>query len=196
MCGGNAGRRRPRASPSGLSPRVRGKQPREPREGDAVRSIPACAGETPVHPQQPTFLGVYPRVCGGNAARRWSPPPIGGLSPRVRGKPRRYHQLQRRRGSIPACAGETGGVGEKGSGSGVYPRVCGGNGDGRLSTGDGRGLSPRVRGKPSLKTNLAGLPGSIPACAGETGRRPGPCPATAVYPRVCGLSPRVRGKPP
>ena len=49
----------------GLSPRVRGNQPKESRNGRTERSIPACAGE----PYE-GFLGVfleevYPRVCGG-----------------------------------------------------------------------------------------------------------------------------------
>ena len=71
------------------------------------------------------------------------------------------------------------------------------------------GLSPRVRGKLGWPGGSAPLARSIPACAGEAGRRGGWGVGGQVYPRVCGgstakgamaaakqgLSPRVRGKP-
>ena len=73
----------------GLSPRVRGNLSSWSRATEAEGSIPACAGEPAL---QPVVLGggeVYPRVCGGT-------PDVGkdfmlasGLSPRVRGNPRR-----------------------------------------------------------------------------------------------------------
>ena len=69
------------------------------------------------------------------------------------------------------------------------------------------GLSPRVRGNPAPVPHHHDVRGSIPACAGEPGRRASAGGACAVYPRVCGgtrrderpmenatgLSPRVRG---
>ena len=71
------------------------------------------------------------------------------------------------------------------------------------------GLSPRVRGKPFFDEWAGVVGGSIPACAGEAGRRLACGVIGWVYPRVCGgsgpaiiftspaggLSPRVRGKP-
>ena len=115
----------------GLSPRVRGNRSR--------------------YDVSPWGLWVYPRVCGGTFR---SGNTIGagvGLSPRVRGNPNVCSDLEARRGSIPACAGEPG-IGS----CGFY---------------DEKGLSPRVRGNPANPyTHGAGL-GSIPACAGE----PKPC---------------------
>ena len=69
------------------------------------------------------------------------------------------------------------------------------------------GLSPRVRGNQRQRPHPRRHRGSIPACAGEPGIRPGSGCGPWVYPRVCGgtawrivrrpavpgLSPRVRG---
>ena len=112
-----------------------------------------------------------------------------GLSPRVRGSRGTERGAKGLRGSIPACAGEPPARECPRSGTGVYPRVCGGS--------------------PADRLAAHRYTGSIPACAGE------PCSPTwrtgveRVYPRVCGgacvrasskftrrgLSPRVRGSP-
>ena len=110
-------------------------------------------------------------------------------------------------GSIPACAGEPT-IGEVVHGfQRVYPRVCGGTIIPLWMELIPVGLSPRVRGN-LIRSLLYGAPGgSIPACAGEPGRRLAIRQASWVYPRVCGgtahtstnnqpstgLSPRVRG---
>ena len=70
-----------------------------------------------------------------------------------------------------------------------------------------KGLSPRVRGNHRAVCGQRGVPGSIPACAGEPHRQHSRARLDPVYPRVCGgtirslqncpcmlgLSPRVRG---
>ena len=91
---------------AGLSPRVRGN-----REGDVPRnllprSIPACAGEPRSCPALATWKRVYPRVCGGTVGDVGDQDAFAGLSPRVRGNPGQPPRQARRRGSIPACAGE------------------------------------------------------------------------------------------
>ena len=72
----------------------------------------------------------------------------GGLSPRVRGNPlyapERLNDLR----SIPACAGEPGGIPATVPVWRVYPRVCGGTIALNWEAQDGGGLSPRVRGNP------------------------------------------------
>ena len=189
---------------------MRGKQRHGIRGIAQVRSIPACAGETRHQAWWRTSFAVYPRVCGGNA-RTWEEDVVAlGLSPRVRGKRGLDRLGHSRRGSIPACAGETRpGCGTLPSAA-VYPRVCGGNAlndDPLLKPG---GLSPRVRGKRNTIRARCRLSGSIPACAGETGYDDLRRRDNQVYPRVCGgncrrelldvqnhgLSPRVRGKLP
>ncbi len=111
-------------------------------------------------------------------------------------------------GSIPACAGETDGVGIRRNLIGVYPRLCGGNSGYIDPDQGGKGLSPLVRGKLMYSQNLINSCGSIPACAGETRWASRWPTKMRVYPRLCGgnttihsqesgflgLSPLVRGK--
>ena len=137
----------------------------------------------------------------------WKLTPMGGLSPRVRGNLPWLPSRRRYAGSIPARAGEPSSMTPETYPMAVYPRACGGtysiSATGQLSNG----LSPRVRGNHLAHLQHVGVPGSIPARAGEPpgpprcGRWPG------VYPRACGgtpaerwkryrrvgLSPRVRG---
>ena len=135
-------------------------------------------------------MKVYPRVCGGTVLLRLQP--FAG------------------EGSIPACAGEPIWRDSTRYGHRVYPRVCGGtvSADARLPPR--RGLSPRVRGNRQITPQRSTTVGSIPACAGEPGKRCGAARNSKVYPRVCGgtnysqytgyesggLSPRVRGNRP
>ena len=73
-----------------------------------------------------------------------------GLSPRVRGNRRR-----------DICGGRSDGERE------VYPRVCGGTSASVPPDNVVSGLSPRVRGNRVTIQSRTGIPGSIPACAGE-----------------------------
>ena len=72
------------------------------------RSIPACAGEPPSTSGTAPAPAVYPRVCGGTAARAVIRVRQAGLSPRVRGNPADGDFADDRHRSIPACAGEPG----------------------------------------------------------------------------------------
>ena len=152
---------------------------------------------------------VYPRVCGGTAAKMPPTTYYDGLSPRVRGNRPFTPPLNLPLRSIPACAGEPKPGRLRVTRSSVYPRVCGGTclmGHHQYSMG---GLSPRVRGNPRGRTGGFAGGGSIPACAGEPSRRSCARVPGEVYPRVCGgtkpswavfmssygLSPRVRGNP-
>ena len=128
-------------------------------------------------------------MCGGTRGGWHHNDLCEGLSPRVRGNPRRKRRLLALERSIPACAGEP---------TSASPPLF------------RRGLSPRVRGNHNRQLAKATKNRSIPACAGEpqpSGRSPR---CTRVYPRVCGgtlrigcvefrdrgLSPRVRGNHP
>ena len=116
---------------------------------------------------------------------------------------------ERRRRSIPACAGEPPTAQSWTRQTAVYPRVCGGTTLEAAVGGGVHGLSPRVRGNlPPCRTE-SHREGSIPACAGEPPPSAAADGAAPVYPRVCGgtviyigepkddwgLSPRVRGNP-
>ena len=87
--------------------------------------------------------------------------------------------------------------------------MCGGTWGQFFLVHDVTGLSPRVRGNPAAHPDTRRARRSIPACAGEPGRRARSSRQRGVYPRVCGgtvrpirfeapsggLSPRVRGNP-
>ena len=171
------------------------------------RSIPACAGEPSPTTTRPTRSMVYPRVCGGTEPPAPEPPPIMGLSPRVRGNQKAPLSARAMSGSIPACAGEPCTGTPPPPPPTVYPRVCGGTGDCSPSKKSPPGLSPRVRGNHRLGQPPVADRRSIPACAGEPQTPLRWRDDIRVYPRVCGgtskiiaaqecaggLSPRVRG---
>ena len=109
--------------------------------------------------------------------------------------------------SIPACAGEPARDEHARAFARVDPRVCGGAAEGRQMSYGFMGRSPRVRGSRSHTKTYSFSAGSIPACAGEPGRRARGRLNGGVDPRVCGgaveifgrsgtqmgRSPRVRG---
>ena len=209
VCGGTRRRSSRRCAKWGLSPRVRGNPLHVGAVIHAVGSIPACAGEPQHNKAVAHWYKVYPRVCGGTAGVKDGLTGDGGLSPRVRGNLLARALGAFRQGSIPACAGEPGGLRDKDTDAVVYPRVCGGTGYGVKHGLPGVGLSPRVRGNRQGGPVQRLREGSIPACAGEPPCLPVPASPAAVYPRVCGgtrltpapartlrgLSPRVRGNP-
>ena len=188
-CGGTDPKETKPYSLKGLSPRMRGNQGARPLQVNALRSIPAGAGE-PLPASVPRRRAeVYPRGCGGTRLSRSTAVAVSGLSPRVRGNRVGSDHPDERPGSIPAGAGEPIRQGRRGICSEVYPRGCGGTPGGPAASQSCRGLSPRVRGNPRKER----------VCRG----------CSWVYPRGCGgtqsiekygviepgLSPRVRGNP-
>ena len=167
MCGGTALPLAMVNNSGGLSPRVRGNLGRIRKVGNQGRSIPACAGEPDCRRDCRRSSAVYPRVCGGTRAGRGLVLMNPGLSPRVRGNPRRTISTAPATRSIPACAGEPVRPCAAQFRPRVYPRVCGGTGNALNVTGNGNGLSPRVRGNQKFWVEGGGALRSIPACAGE-----------------------------
>ena len=173
----------------------------------ALRSIPACAGEPAIFLLPMIATGVYPRVCGGTRCGGAVYAPGSGLSPRVRGNRITVNEVRLGTGSIPACAGEPESGLQRRLQARVYPRVCGGTNHPGAGWPDIQGLSPRVRGNRTAGSASADGPRSIPACAGEPSYMAQYDIQDRVYPRVCGgtydgnitnckelgLSPRVRG---
>ena len=135
---------------------------------------------------------------------------IVGLSPPVRGSPKRPVTLSTSSRSIPARAGEPRSRTSPRDTHWVYPRPCGGaTSRARLPT-HRKGLSPPVRGSLEALRRVRRDRGSIPARAGEPSPPPRLKRWKGVYPRPCGgasannmnarrcngLSPPVRGSPP
>ena len=207
VCGGTVGHIGQRRCPLGLSPRMRGNRPRGSKSGEERGSIPAYAGEPNLTYGRKRPSTVYPRVCGGTRLAASVRLAACGLSPRMRGNLVQSGVAQVEQGSIPAYAGEPNAGSGPGTGSRVYPRVCGGTAVGKLLQHYGGGLSPRMRGNPPHSPSFCPKGRSIPAYAGEP--PDGVCSecAPGVYPRVCGgtrvirlpsvvrrgLSPRMRG---
>ena len=199
----------PNSPSKGLSPRVRGNPGGFDRRHARSGSIPACTGEPGKKNASFLSLGVYPRVYGGTTLVQKTWPRSKGLSPRVRGNPRRARREVWLGRSIPACTGEPVRVPEHQHDGQVYPRVYGGTAERVYPARQGYGLSPRVRGNRPKPRRGDDKGGSIPACTGEPLRCSGACNAAGVYPRVYGgtitestkndfeegLSPRVRGNP-
>ena len=196
-------------TPTGPSPRVRGSR-HDVRAGPVDRgSIPACAGKPEPALRRAALDRVHPRVCGEASTMACRALSAAGPSPRVRGSQEWGLGVQRRVGSIPACAGKPGRATSPPFPSGVHPRVCGEAG---FRTGPGSpswGPSPRVRGSPGSAGVPSPVSGSIPACAGKPFRCRRGTARSGVHPRVCGEanyerfldqwvrgpSPRVRGSP-
>ena len=173
-------------SKTGLSPRVRGSLrhllPRRTGRG----SIPAGAGKPRCPMTPPCSRRVYPRGCGEARNTLLLVVYHSGLSPRVRGSPRRVSGAADRVRSIPAGAGKPSRAMPCASSYAVYPRGCG-EAEGcagqrpRLT-----GLSPRVRGSRIIPGGRLVSLGSIPAGAGKPSSPSGRRPGSRVYPRGCG----------
>ena len=136
-------------SPSGLSPRTRGRRRDRHRQHRRPGSIPANAGETSPRSVSLPYRGVYPRERGGDGATVTDSTDVPGLSPRTRGRRRPMRSGLPPVRSIPANAGETSVPLFRPVPPRVYPRERGGDSAvaellRRLS-----GLSPRTRGRHS-----------------------------------------------
>ena len=166
-CGGTCMRLIAPASPSGLSPRVRGNRERFGAFYAMSGSIPASAGEPASGFASSAVAGVYPRECGGTLSEVWAVLECPGLSPRVRGNLIPWAIDGVSGGSIPASAGEPCSHRIAGLSIRVYPRECGGTLGVALRGLSSAGLSPRVRGNPIEAPPSPKSPGSIPASAGE-----------------------------
>ena len=89
VCGGTHDHTADERGLGGLSPRVRGNLRTRRRSCLSYGSIPACAGEPLASSRASPTRAVYPRVCGGTGANPMPKMNAAGLSPRVRGNPRR-----------------------------------------------------------------------------------------------------------
>ena len=196
------------ATPSGLSPRVRGSHRLAVNDKRRPGSIPASAGQPADGNHARNTDAVYPRECGAAYHFLMITLTPRGLSPRVRGSRKEAVACDEPRGSIPASAGQPHPPAHPLNQDEVYPRECGAACfdwlDGQLPGG----LSPRVRGSltdnirenhniGSIPASAGSLPrrcrakdtrGSIPASAGQPVAAVDEIAAIAVYPRECGAA--------
>ena len=173
---------------SGLSPRVRGNPAIVAVAALVVGPIPACAGQPAARPVDNLQARAYPRVCGATFSKYAVMVPEQGLSPRVRGNPRRSRSNNPAPGPIPACAGQPWTAIGPALKSRAYPRVCGATCTTRQISPLLLGLSPRVRGNRDsvIRGGLRSRP--IPACAGQPESTSSTSAPSRAYPRVCGAT--------
>ena len=91
----------------GSSPRVRGTQDETKELTNAIRFIPACAGNTLILQGGQVDKRVHPRVCGEHLCRSTPYTAELGSSPRVRGTQASCMFCFNLIRFIPACAGNT-----------------------------------------------------------------------------------------
>ena len=171
--------------------------------------IPAGAGLTVRDVFRDNLARDHPRGCGAHYHSKFWTCLCGGSSPRVRGSLEMTAEQKKEYGIIPAGAGLTGTLNQKGQFFGDHPRGCGAHiKHGRLRQAK-LGSSPRVRGsRRACQSNLCRYR-IIPAGAGLTAASDARQTPVGDHPRGCGAhvgqtgrlqvtqgsSPRVRGSP-
>ena len=195
--------------PAGSSPRVRGTPPQRVDDCDALRFIPARAGNSDQRAEVHGTQTVHPRACGELPPAIEDTNESSGSSPRVRGTPPSSGVTFSACRFIPARAGNSSASTVRAAQCTVHPRACGelsaiaGGSTGQV------GSSPRVRGTRVPIHKGAGIMRFIPARAGNSATKSRARGATTVHPRACGelssrrritdpstgSSPRVRGTP-
>ena len=151
---------------------------------------------------------AHPRAGGENVPSRAVGGPLGGSSPRGRGKPGSSERWLFGLGLIPARAGKTRIVCHVFSTPEAHPRAGGENWTGTWDGVSGFGSSPRGRGKHALSGGTRATERLIPARAGKTSPRSSRAWSISAHPRAggenledthvghvdAGSSPRGRGK--
>ena len=136
----------------GSSPRVRGTLDRGYPNNQAIRFIPACAGNAHEFGLLNRPETVHPRVCGERSINHQYLTAHSGSSPRVRGTLHIGDYPDEQGRFIPACAGNATTSQVKEFSMSVHPRVC------------GERCARRRRTARHCRF--------IPACAGNAGCRP------------------------
>ena len=134
---------------------------------DELGSSPRLRGTRAGHSHHDRFLD-HPRACGEHYEQMKSMNVDWGSSPRLRGTLFRRRGRQRRRGIIPALAGNTMVWGGALSRHGDHPRACGEHCEPPAVSVGCAGSSPRLRGTRADHGNRPVARGIIPALAGNT----------------------------
>ena len=170
----------------GPSPLARGKPKHGSKDRAGLGTIPARAGETSHENINLRAIGDHPRSRGGNGISAMASRSGLGPSPLARGKRVCSGCVGLGLRTIPARAGETVRECEIGIQRGDHPRSRGGNLLITCSWKAASGPSPLARGKRCHDRNTPGLPGTIPARAGETTCNSVPLELRGDHPRSRG----------
>ena len=172
----------------GPSPRARGIHLRCRRADLEPGSIPASAGNPGPHRAARATRRVHPRERGESSPPAARPHTSAGPSPRARGIRAACSAWHAAQGSIPASAGNPTSHDPSRRSTWVHPRE---RGESRIRIRiriRKLGPSPRARGIPRRLVCPHGLPGSIPASAGNPGSESNGAPCRRVHPRERGES--------
>ena len=167
-CGANAPAGTQAESPTGSSPRMRGKLPCLAAWSGRSRIIPAHAGQTQPIPWPRPPPSDHPRACGANSPVRSVVCATVGSSPRMRGKRSGNRPTIHLLRIIPAHAGQTWQLRQGTRRQPDHPRACGANGRVPEIAWTDDGSSPRMRGKHGFGEGVEHAVRIIPAHAGQT----------------------------
>ena len=157
-----------RATPTGTSPRTRGKPLGAVVLGFDGRNIPAHAGKTRLPGGNLVHREEHPRARGENSHQQFLLLMTPGTSPRTRGKRQTVRFVVGLLRNIPAHAGKTFAYDQKGVAETEHPRARGENYCLNHHHPSLSGTSPRTRGKRvEYERRLINLR-NIPAHAGKT----------------------------
>ena len=178
---------------SGSSPRMRGTQRQRLHGAGDLGIIPAHAGNTIQGITGEPYERDHPRACGEHALAENKNIVIRGSSPRMRGTRVDDGLDHRRRGIIPAHAGNTYWTRWAGLPNADHPRACGEHHLRQERAGCHRGSSPRMRGTRRMGFHHGLGLGIIPAHAGNTCDRLDNDIGHRDHPRACGEHPWITG---
>ena len=157
-------------SPTGTSPRTRGKLGVDRKIRSKRRNIPAHAGKTVSSAPKSAWKREHPRARGENRTTIGPASTSVGTSPRTRGKRKHRDTDKGNTGNIPAHAGKTPSKFWSSRVAREHPRARGENPGYIANHPDLGGTSPRTRGKRySCGSSWFGK-GNIPAHAGKTSK--------------------------
>ena len=166
---------------------MRGEQPMtESPPRNAARFIPACAGNRHSMAGTGTRTAVHPRMRGEQSHFGVISPDARGSSPHARGtvKERKANFVGLR--FIPACAGNSEEFARNVGRKSVHPRMRGEQRPAKPQIPPELGSSPHARGTDSRQALHRREDRFIPACAGNSPRRPPAPDRPAVHPRMRG----------
>ena len=170
----------------GSSPHARGTRQGVPPLSEALRVIPACAGNAGTSPASTARHSVHPRMRGERETGTDRLGRVYGSSPHARGTPHRSTRTPCAGRFIPACAGNACGHPAAGSRIPVHPRM---RGERHLRPShllQGAGSSPHARGTRFRYFRARIIRRFIPACAGNAWCGFRTCRPTSVHPRMRG----------
>ena len=156
----------------GSSPPVRGILFLPDTSKDGYRIIPACAGNTLMSMDTFIISEDHPRLCGEYCHLSKFSSGMPGSSPPVRGILLLFFLSLILLGIIPACAGNTTSMKRRNVSLTDHPRLCGEYAKIRSIPCLLLGSSPPVRGILTYLERSLRLHWIIPACAGNTLRKP------------------------